>query len=308
MSFTACAVATNNIAALDNLPNDVGGLTPTQLKALFDKFGADFVAWFNATHIAEADAHLIDYTLQVPYGGATTNVGNAYSIATPAIAALAAGMAISVKINADSTDVSTLNWNDKGAKAIKRASGDDVTNLKNGGIYTLRYDGTNFIVQGEGGSGDAAASDLLLGKTASTDAGDITGTLALTGDAIAANVLAGKTFYKDDAKTKLTGTGAIGKNYASGTGTPSGSYTYYFSESNTTGSALTVSQAFGFTPSIVIITIAGFPYLVWKDSVFTCPWQYYGGSFDASANAYVNANGFKLPCGGTSQVAWLAIE
>lgn len=29
---------------------------------------------------------------------------------------------------------------------------------------------------------------------------------ALTGDAVAANVLAGKTFYKDDFKTKLTGT------------------------------------------------------------------------------------------------------
>jgi len=60
VAFTTCSVVTNNIASLDNLPNDVGGLTATQLKALFDKFGADFVAWFNATHLVEGDAHLAD--------------------------------------------------------------------------------------------------------------------------------------------------------------------------------------------------------------------------------------------------------
>jgi hypothetical protein len=53
MAFTTCSVATNNIASLDDLPNDVGGLTAAQLKAKFDQFGADFVAWFNSTHINE---------------------------------------------------------------------------------------------------------------------------------------------------------------------------------------------------------------------------------------------------------------
>lgn len=56
MSYTTCSVTTNNIAALDDLPNDVGGLTAAQLKALFDKFGVDFVAWFNATHIVELES------------------------------------------------------------------------------------------------------------------------------------------------------------------------------------------------------------------------------------------------------------
>jgi hypothetical protein len=65
MAFTTCSVATNNIASLDDLPNDVGGLTAAQLKAKFDQFGADFVAWFNATHIAEADAHLADKTQHI---------------------------------------------------------------------------------------------------------------------------------------------------------------------------------------------------------------------------------------------------
>ena len=44
---------TNYISQLDDLPNDVGGLTADQLKAMFDKFGTEFVAWFNATHLGE---------------------------------------------------------------------------------------------------------------------------------------------------------------------------------------------------------------------------------------------------------------
>lgn len=125
------------------------------------------------------NTHKADYTLQVPFGGTTTGSANTYAIATPAITALTIGMAISVKFNVDSTGASTLNWNGKGAKGIKKSNGSDVTNLKSTGIYTLRYDGTNFILQGEGASGNALASDLLSGKTASTDAGDITGTLNL---------------------------------------------------------------------------------------------------------------------------------
>ncbi len=126
---------------------------------------------------AELNTHKADYTLQVPFGGTTTNSGNNYSIASPPISALTAGMAIAVKINANSTGATTLNWNGKGAKPIKKANGTDVTNLKAGGIYTFRYDGANFILQGEGASGNATASDLLSGKTATTDAGEIVGTM-----------------------------------------------------------------------------------------------------------------------------------
>jgi len=96
----------------------------------------------------EIDLNKTDYTLQLPFGGTTTNIGNAYSIATPEIDSLTVGMAISIKINVDSTGASTLNWYNTGAKAIKSANGSDVTNLKTG-IYTLRYDGVNFILQGE---------------------------------------------------------------------------------------------------------------------------------------------------------------
>lgn len=160
--------------------------------------------------------HKTDYTLQVPYGGTTTNVGNAYSIAAPAIASLTAGMAISVKVNADSTGAVTLNWNSKGDKAIYKANGVAVSNLKTGGIYTLRYDGTNFILQGEGASGNAVASDLLSGKTATVDAGEITGTMVnrSTGDYAAdSSSVSGTTlklsipddaFYGDSANITIT--------------------------------------------------------------------------------------------------------
>lgn len=115
----------------------------------------------------------------IPYGGVTTNSGNVYSLAAPAITALTDGLPISVKCNADSTGAVTFNWNSKGAKPVLRPNGSPVTNWKTNGIYTMRYNlsNTSFIQQGEGGSGNATASDLLSGKTASTDAGDIVGTM-----------------------------------------------------------------------------------------------------------------------------------
>ena len=58
MSLTTCSVTASVIAALDDLPNDVGGLTAAQLKAKFDEFGINFKDWFNATHIPELDAVL----------------------------------------------------------------------------------------------------------------------------------------------------------------------------------------------------------------------------------------------------------
>jgi hypothetical protein len=160
--------------------SDIGAETPSGAQAKADAALAAANTYTDQEVGAVSqtvNAHLADYTLQVPFGGTTTNSGNNYSIATPAISSLTAGMAIAVKINADSTGACTLNWNGKGAKPIKKANGTNVTNLKAGGIYTLRYDGTNFILQGEGASGNATASDLLSGKTATTDAGEIVGTM-----------------------------------------------------------------------------------------------------------------------------------
>lgn len=123
--------------------------------------------------------HLKDYVLQIPYAAAGGSA-NAYTVSlNPALAAYAEGVAVAVKINGDNTGAATLNINSLGAKSIVDSKGSALTagKLKANSIYTLRYNGTNFILQGEGASGNALASDLLSGKTASTDAGEITGTM-----------------------------------------------------------------------------------------------------------------------------------
>ena len=112
--------------------------------------------------------------------GATSGLADTYAVTlTPAPAAYVEGMMVAVKININNTGASTINVNSLGAKSIKRGNGNNPAagQLKTGSIYTLRYNGTNFILQGEGGSGNAVAADLLFGKTASTDISDITGTM-----------------------------------------------------------------------------------------------------------------------------------
>lgn len=68
--FTTCSVATNNISLLTDEPNesDAEGLSSAQLKAKYDKFGAEFVAWFNTTHKADHEA-------MMPISTASSGVG-----------------------------------------------------------------------------------------------------------------------------------------------------------------------------------------------------------------------------------------
>jgi hypothetical protein len=123
-------------------------------------------------------AHARAYELHIPYS-ITTGSANTYSIPL-SIPSLVAGMAVSIKINIASTGPSTLNWDNKGAKAIKKTDGSNVTNLKEGGVYTLRYDGVSFQLQGEGGEyGTALAQDILIGKTIGTENGIISGTIPI---------------------------------------------------------------------------------------------------------------------------------
>lgn len=123
-----------------------------------------------------------DYVKSPGYATAT-GTANTYAITLdPIPSAYVDGMGIVVKINAENTGASTLNVNSLGAKSILDSKGNAMTagKLKAGTPYTLRYNGTNFIIQGEGASGNATASDLISGKTATVDAGEITGTLDLS--------------------------------------------------------------------------------------------------------------------------------
>ena len=127
------------------------------------------------------ESHLLDYVRQPGYA-VTTGAANTYlANLTPAPAAYTDGMGIVVKINAANTGASTINVNGLGAKAVVDGKGNALTTgkLRLNGTYSLKYNTTsgNFILQGSDSSGNATPADLLAGKTASTDAGDIVGSM-----------------------------------------------------------------------------------------------------------------------------------
>ena len=115
--------------------------------------------------------------------GITTGSANTYTLSVDSnviYGALFAGVRISFKVHVNNTGSSTLNVNNLGAKTIKKPNGNNLSagNLKAGSVYTVVYDGTNFILQGEGGEyGTATASDVRSTKTIGTDAGLVSGSL-----------------------------------------------------------------------------------------------------------------------------------
>lgn len=113
--------------------------------------------------------------------GATTNSGNVYSVTlNPAPTALVAGLRATVRINSNNTGAVTINVNGLGARQVLKSNGGAMTanGLRSGSVYSLVYNGTAFILQGEGGEyGTAVAGDVRSSKTIGTDSGLVTGTL-----------------------------------------------------------------------------------------------------------------------------------
>lgn len=115
--------------------------------------------------------------------GTVVNGNTVYTAAlSPAITTLKAFQRVVVKTNVASTGAPTFNFNGLGAKTALKANGSPAS-FKANGVYTLVYDGTAFILQGEGGEvGTATAGDVLAGKTFPGEDGLITGTMPnLTG-------------------------------------------------------------------------------------------------------------------------------
>lgn len=110
--------------------------------------------------------------------GTTAGTATAYTVTlSSAPTALVAGLRFSFKSHIASGANPTLNPNALGAKVIKKPNG-NVATLALNGVYTVLYDGTAFILQGEGGEyGTATAAEVLLGKTIGTENGLVTGTL-----------------------------------------------------------------------------------------------------------------------------------
>jgi hypothetical protein len=110
--------------------------------------------------------------------GTTAGTATAYTLTlSPVPTTLIAGLKFSFKTHIASGANPTLNPNALGAKAIKKPNGNAATLALNG-VYTVVYDGTAFILQGEGGEyGTAVAADVIAGKTLGTENGLVTGAI-----------------------------------------------------------------------------------------------------------------------------------
>lgn len=130
----------------------------------------------------QVTTHWADYLSHTGYAVATGTANEYIATLTPALSSYAEGVSLRLKINVENTGASTVNVNGLGAKSIKKSNGSAVSsgNLKLGSVYTFAYDGTSFILQGEGGEyGTAVAGDVLTGKTIGTENGIVSGTLVL---------------------------------------------------------------------------------------------------------------------------------
>lgn len=136
--------------------------------------------------IDDFTSHLVDYTQHPYYAGDTSSTGTGIlQITLPVTysswSAVPIGACFSFKNIYDNQTIASgiklALAGLAGEKPILKPNGNLFTTLTKDAIYTVRWNGVNFILQGEGASGNATASDLLSGKTATTDAGEITGTM-----------------------------------------------------------------------------------------------------------------------------------
>lgn len=126
--------------------------------------------------IVEAINEIADY-VRTP-GYSVANGTNNYNVTlNPAPVAYKDGMGLVVKITNASTGPATINVNGLGAKSILKPNGLTVSNLKSNAVYSLRYNGVGFILQGEGGEEEQVVAtrnwNLLLSSYKVTYADDI---------------------------------------------------------------------------------------------------------------------------------------
>lgn len=247
-----------------------------------------------------------------------TGTANTYAVTiNPSPTAYEKGMAVCVEINVTSTGASTINANGLGPKSILDSLGNAITSggLKVGIPYTMRYNGTAFIVQGKGGGGNVTADKMLSGITATGDSGPVVGNIpskaaqtytpsptaqtiavgqylsgaqtisATTGTATVADVVAGKTFNSANG-IGLTGTATIaslgGKKFFSG---------------SQVGYSGTASFTCDTTNTIGFLNITGFDFIPSKAMVMSYSTK---GVYVSTVATYVSDGGGETARGGTA--------
>lgn len=100
----------------------------------------------------DIDVHQSDYVKHQGFGITTGSDNNYLVTLSPSPNAYVDGMGIAMAVHIDSNDISTLNINGLGSKRLNRSDGSAVTDLKQNGVYTFRYNAATdaFILQGEG--------------------------------------------------------------------------------------------------------------------------------------------------------------
>ena len=94
------------------------------------------------------------------------------------------GVPLKIKADANSSSAVSLQINSFSAYSLKKSNGNDVTNLKANGIYTVVWDGVNFQLLGEGGEyGSVTPADVLLNVPFGTEDGIKLGTIPTKGAA-----------------------------------------------------------------------------------------------------------------------------
>lgn len=124
--------------------------------------------------------HQADNVSHDTYVSCATDGATAEKVVTSVGFTLVEGARITVKFaNANTATIPTLKINTEVAKPLVKADGTAFKSIK-AGIYSFVYDGSGFIVQGEGGEyGNVTASDVLAGKTFGTENGLMEGILTL---------------------------------------------------------------------------------------------------------------------------------
>ncbi|KUF29990.1 hypothetical protein [Lysinibacillus sp. F5] len=133
-----------------------------------------------AARIAELEQGLANHIAEVSHIKWIETVGgsaNALTATVPGTTSYKNGLAVSFPATSNSTAAMTLNINGLGAIPIKKANGTAFSNAKANGVYTVRYRAGAFILQGEGGAGNAQPSDVRKDKTFTNDNGEQIGTL-----------------------------------------------------------------------------------------------------------------------------------
>lgn len=182
LDSTTAGKLRNDIGVLDNLKtsvktslvsavNEVQNTSENAVKAVNEVKNSSEIATKAVND--SLTTHINNNSKHVPHLGTTTNSGDNYIIASTE--SLGTNQKFTIKFNTASSTAPTLNINSGGAKSIKRANGNNAKIYAS--VYTLFWDGANFILLGEGGGGTAVAGDIRSGKTAETDAGSVTGTL-----------------------------------------------------------------------------------------------------------------------------------